>query len=57
MTVAGVLLITIFALNTLAPKLAGKFQVSATFIKLIPLFLMAIVGTIKGLSNPFVVVI
>lgn len=51
MTIAGVLLITIFVLNTLAPKIAGKFQVSATFIKLIPLFLMAIVGTIKGLSN------
>lgn len=51
MTISGVLLITIFTLNTIAPKLAGKFQVSATFIKLIPLFLMAIVGTIKGLSN------
>ena len=51
MTISGTLLVTIFALNTLAPKLAGKFQVSATFIKLIPLFLMAIVGTIKGLSN------
>ena len=51
MTISGVLLVTIFTLNTLAPKLAGKFQVSATFIKLIPLFLMAIVGTIKGLSN------
>lgn len=51
MTISGFLLITIFALNTLAPKLAGKFQVSATFIKLIPLFLMAIVGTVKGLSN------
>lgn len=51
MTISGFLLITIFALNSLAPKLAGKFQVSATFIKLIPLFLMAIVGTIKGLSN------
>ena len=51
MTISGVLLITTFALNTLAPKLAGKFQISATFIKLIPLFLMAIVGTVKGLSN------
>lgn len=55
MTVAGVLLISIFALNSLAPKLAGKFQVSATFIKLIPLFLMAIVGTIKGLTNGLLV--
>ncbi len=55
MTVAGVVLICIFAMNTLAPKLAGKFQVSATFIKLVPLFLMAIVGTIKGLSNGLLV--
>lgn len=51
MTLAGFLLITIFALNSLAPKIAGKFQISATFIKLIPLFLMAIIGTIKGLTG------
>ncbi len=51
MTIAGVLLICVFFMNTIAPKIAGKFQISATFIKLIPLFLMAIVGTIKGLSN------
>lgn len=51
MTLAGVLLIVVFAMNTIAPKLAGKFQVSATFIKLIPLFLMAIVGTIMGLKS------
>lgn len=51
MTIAGVILISMFTLNTLAPKLAGKFQVSATFIKLIPLFLMAIIGTIKGLTG------
>lgn len=49
MTIAGVLLIAIFFLNAIAPKIAGKFQISATFIKLIPLFLMAIVGTIVGL--------
>lgn len=40
-----------FALNALSPILAGKFQVSTTVIKLIPLYLMAIVGTIVGLSN------
>ncbi len=51
MTIAVFLLIAVFVMNTLAPKLAGKFQVSTTFIKLIPLFLMAIVGTIMGLSN------
>ncbi|MBO5858183.1 MAG: APC family permease [Clostridia bacterium] len=40
-----------YAMNALSPVLAGKFQVSSTAIKLIPLSLMAIVGTIKGLSN------
>ena len=40
-----------YALNTLSPKLAGKFQVSTTFIKLVPLLVMAIVGTIVGLAN------
>lgn len=40
-----------YALNSLAPKLAGKFQVSTTFIKLVPLLLMAIVGFIAGLIN------
>ena len=33
MTIAGVLLIAVFFMNTIAPKIAGKFQVSATFIK------------------------
>ncbi len=51
MTIAGALLIAVFFMNTIAPKIAGKFQISATFIKLIPLFLMAIVGTIKGLTG------
>lgn len=55
MTIAGALLIAVFFMNAIAPKIAGKFQVSATFIKLIPLFLMAIVGTIKGLSNGLLV--
>ena len=40
-----------FALNVLSPKLAGKFQVSTTIIKLIPLAIMAIAGTIVGLVN------
>ena len=51
MTIAGALLIAVFFMNTIAPRIAGKFQISATFIKLVPLFLMAIVGTIKGLTN------
>jgi APA family basic amino acid/polyamine antiporter len=44
-------LVAIYALNTLSPKLAGKFQVSTTIIKLIPLVLMAVVGTVFGLKN------
>jgi len=40
-----------FLLNALAPRLAGKFQVSTTIIKLIPLVLMAVVGIIAGLIN------
>ena len=51
MLLAGFLLICSYALNALSPKLAGKFQVSATVIKLIPIVLMAIVGSIVGLSN------
>lgn len=51
MTISCFFLVAAFALNTLSPILAGKFQVSTTVIKLIPLFLMAIVGTVSGLSN------
>ncbi len=51
MTIACLYLIGAFAINSLSPVLAGKFQVSTTIIKLIPLLLMAVVGTIVGLSN------
>lgn len=40
-----------YAMNALAPRVAGKFQVSTTVIKMVPLALMAVVGTIVGLSN------
>lgn len=40
-----------YVLNALSPRLAGKFQVSTTVIKLVPLVLMAVVGSIAGLSN------
>lgn len=49
MLLAGFYLIAAYCMNALSPKLAGKFQVSATIIKMIPLVLMAIVGTIFGL--------
>lgn len=51
MILSGFILVVIYSLNALTPKLAGKFQVSTTVIKLIPLFLMAIVGTIYGTKN------
>ena len=44
-------LCAIYAINTLSPKLAGKFQTSTTIIKMIPLALMAIVGLIVGLTS------
>ena len=48
MILAGFYLIISYAVNSLSPKLAGKLQVSTTVIKLIPLILMAIVGTFYG---------
>ncbi len=51
MTIACLYLVASFALNSLSPVLAGKFQVSTTVIKLIPIFLMAIIGTIIGLHS------
>jgi len=41
----------VFTMNSLSPKLAGKFQTTTTIIKLIPLALMAVVGVIYGLSS------
>lgn len=44
-------LIFMYILNIVAPILSSKIQVSATFIKLVPLVLMAVVGIFKGLSS------
>jgi APA family basic amino acid/polyamine antiporter len=41
----------IYAINMLSPKIAGKLEVSATIIKLIPLAVIIVVGTICGLIN------
>ena len=51
MTIACLFLVSAYALNALSPVLAGKFQVATTVIKLVPLLLMAVVGTAVGLSN------
>ena len=42
-------LILSYALNALSPIIAGKIQISTTILKLIPIALMAIVGTVYGL--------
>lgn len=44
-------LCAIYAINILSPKIAGKLEVSATVIKLIPLAVIVVVGTIVGLIN------
>jgi len=51
LTLAGFLLVVSYMLNAFSPRLAGKFQISATVIKMIPIVLMAVVGTIVGFSN------
>ena len=40
-----------YGMNTLSPKLAGKFQTTTTVIKMIPLALMAVVGVVAGLIS------
>lgn len=55
MIIAGFYLIASYAINALSPILAGKLQVATTVIKLIPLLLMGIIGTIVGLSNGLLV--
>lgn len=51
LALAGFFLVCSYTINALSPKLAGKFQISATVIKLIPIILMAVVGTIAGFAN------
>lgn len=51
MLFSAVFLMGLFALNTLAPRIAGRFQVSTTLIKLLPLIGMAVAGTLRGLDT------
>ncbi len=51
MSIAAFFLCMDYAMNALAPRVAGKFQVSTTVIKMIPLALMVVVGTIMGIAN------
>lgn len=49
--VSAVFLALSFIMNSLAPRLAGKWQVSSTAIKLVPLVAMAVGGMIYGLGS------
>lgn len=49
--IAAFYLIVIYFINAIAPKLAGKIQVSTTVIKLIPIAFIALVGTLIGIIN------
>ncbi len=49
LALSGLYLIISYTINSLAPVIAGKIQVSCTILKLIPIALMAVVGTIYGL--------
>ncbi len=51
LALSGFFLVASYTLNAMSPKLAGKFQISATVIKLIPITLMAVIGTIVGMVN------
>ncbi len=50
-TLALFYLVLIYFLNTIAPKLAGKFQVSSTAVKLVPIVFIGLIGMIIGLFN------
>jgi APA family basic amino acid/polyamine antiporter len=49
--IASFYLILFFLLNVYSPVLAGRWQISATVIKLIPLLLVALFGTVAGLVS------
>lgn len=50
-TLALFYLVLIYFLNTIAPRVAGKFQVSSTVVKLVPICFIALVGIIMGMFN------
>ena len=49
LAIAALYLLLGYGVNALSPRLAGYFQVSTTIIKLIPIGLLAIAGTVCGL--------
>lgn len=50
-TLALFYLILAYFINTIAPKISGKFQISSTVVKMIPIAFIAVVGTVIGLAN------
>lgn len=50
-TIALFYLVLAYFINAVAPKLAGKLQVSTTIIKMAVIFFIALVGTVIGLVN------
>ncbi|MBE7034898.1 MAG: APC family permease [Ruminococcaceae bacterium] len=51
LSLSAFFMISAFTVNALSPVLAGKIQIVCTIIKLIPLLLMGLVGTVSGLTN------
>ena len=51
MSLGAFYMVFFYALNMLSPRLAGKLEVSATVIKLIPIATVIIIGTVCGLIN------
>ncbi len=50
-TLALVYLVLAYFINAIAPRVAGKFQISSTAVKLVPIAFIAVVGTVAGLIN------
>lgn len=48
---ATLFLVFCFTVNTLSPVLAGRLQVTCTILKLVPLVVMGVIGTVLGVSN------
>ena len=46
---AALYMVLSYAVNVLSPQVAGRLQVGTTAVKLVPLAIMAIVGTVVGL--------
>ena len=51
MALGTLYLCLMYAVNVLSPRIAGKFQIATTVIKLIPLAAIVLIGTTVGLIN------